>query len=303
MPSILQRKPQPPRPGKLPGDIGGSVSERRLDQFQSGGTNFESRGEERGGAAAGSQVPRVQLLVREGRRGPAPRRSEALAAMKERVREIAAGTGAGPSDRSPRNCGAISRAGRSTSGSRRRPASSPTSTNGSAAAWVSLNSSSGSAGRRSSANYGPGASPRTWRRWPPHASPEPGGGWRGTRRFMSRCPQATSTAWESRGLRVTSTTRTAGCGPARPVVWEGSSRGNRLSPIPILDPANARTRVRLAGWTSLDSAPASRRCARDERMLDAAGPRVSQERLGALACPREKTLRPRGRGRSGLDAL
>jgi hypothetical protein len=26
------------RPGKLPGDIGGSVSERRLDQFQSGGT-------------------------------------------------------------------------------------------------------------------------------------------------------------------------------------------------------------------------------------------------------------------------
>jgi len=30
-----------------------------------------------------------------------------------------------------------------------------------------------------------------------------------------------------------STTRTAGCGPARPVVWEGSSRDHRLPPIPI----------------------------------------------------------------------
>ena len=32
---------------------------------------------------------------------------------------------------------------------------------------------------------------------------------------------------------VTSTSRTAGCGPACPVVWEGSSRDHRLPPIPI----------------------------------------------------------------------
>ena len=31
---------------------------------------------------------------------------------------------------------------------------------------------------------------------------------------------------------VTSTLRTAGCGPARPVVWEGPGRGACLQPLP-----------------------------------------------------------------------
>src|SRR5947209_7064541 len=34
--------------------------------------------------------------------------------------------------------------------------------------------------------------------------------------------------------RVTSTDRTAGCGPACPVVWEGDSEQPSLPPIPIL---------------------------------------------------------------------
>ncbi len=41
---------------------------------------------------------------------------------------------------------------------------------------------------------------------------------------------------------LTSTTRTAGCGPARPVVWEGSSRDHRLPPIPIASPARSAGR-------------------------------------------------------------
>jgi len=32
---------------------------------------------------------------------------------------------------------------------------------------------------------------------------------------------------------VTSTLRTAGCGPARPVVWEGPDGANPVSPYPI----------------------------------------------------------------------
>jgi hypothetical protein len=35
------------------------------------------------------------------------------------------------------------------------------------------------------------------------------------------------------GAALTSTLRTAGCGPACPVVWEGRSRDRRLPPIPI----------------------------------------------------------------------
>ena len=50
----------------------------------------------------------------------------------------------------------------------------------------------------------------------------------------SPCPRATSTSWESRGLPRDLNSRTAGCGPARPVVWEGSSRDLRLPPIPIV---------------------------------------------------------------------
>ena len=39
-----------PQPGKLPGGVGGSVSERRMDQFQSGGISAESAGGERNSA-------------------------------------------------------------------------------------------------------------------------------------------------------------------------------------------------------------------------------------------------------------
>jgi hypothetical protein len=60
-----------------------------------------------------------------------------------------------------------------------------------------------------------------------------GGGWslmarsRRSAGLVLRCARRASA-----GAALTSTLRTAGCGPACPVVWEGKSRDHLLSPIP-----------------------------------------------------------------------
>ena len=90
-------------------------------------------------------------------------------------------------------------AGRDTSGWRTRPACSKGSTSGSATACGSSNSRSGNVERRSFANCVRGEYPSTPPHWLP-ASRETGGGRRTAKRSESRCPRATTTDKESRGL-------------------------------------------------------------------------------------------------------
>ena len=62
--------------------------------------------------------------------------------------------------------------------------------------------------------------------------------------FTSSAP-TTSTPWASLGSLPTSTFRTARCGPACPVVWEGSG-GGKTSPAPIPIPKGPSSRFRGA---------------------------------------------------------
>ena len=57
---------------------------------------------------------------------------------------------------------------------------------------------------------------------------------------------------------LTSTYRTAGCGPACPVVWEGSSGTNPLPPIPIVAkmwPKNGLTRFEMPWYMLRELSP------------------------------------------------
>ena len=98
-----------------------------------------------------------------------------------------------------RNCGATWLAGSSITGLRTRLASSRTSTHGSATGCGSSNSSSGGEERRSFGSCVPGESRRALPAAPPcsHAT---GGERLATSGSRPRCPRATSTVWESRGL-------------------------------------------------------------------------------------------------------
>ncbi len=97
-------------------------------------------------------------------------------------------------------------------------------------------------GRPSFASYGGVASHSTSRRWRLD-SPATGGGWRAMQPYILPCPHRISISLGCRAcLTLTSTHRTAGCGPACPVVWEGSrgdilsyslSRSPPCNPIPI----------------------------------------------------------------------
>jgi len=61
--------------------------------------------------------------------------------------------------------------------------------------------------------------------------PAVGGPWGWERTVNSPWPGSTASACRGCGT-VTSTTRTAGCGPACPVVWEGTDGGDVVSPYP-----------------------------------------------------------------------
>ena len=195
------------------------------------------------------QVPRLQLLGGRGKDGSSgASRPKALGAMKERVREITSRNGG----RSLPTvvCGAAelpARAGRSTSSWPRRPASSATSTSGSATGcgavqlkqWkrgTTVYRELRARGMRPESAAQVAANARRW--------------WQATRAWPSTSPCPTSYFDElgvPRLAAVTSTARTAGCGPACPVVWEGSGGHLPPPPIPISGPLTAASGTRTPG--------------------------------------------------------
>ncbi len=191
---------------------------RRALRASSGSGSTRRRARWRGRGTASS---RLQLLGGTGTDGQTPRRARSPGNDEGRVRQITgrnAGTEPGPGRR--RNCGATCRAGRPTSGSPRLPASFASWTSGSATACERCSSNSGNAAQRSTANCAPAECPcAPLRKWRPTSGA--GGATRHTAHQHRSAQQLLRRARRSPARRVTSTLRTAGCGPACPVVWEG----------------------------------------------------------------------------------
>src|SRR2546422_2886326 len=196
------------------------------------------RGEERGGATVGPQVPRLQLLGGPGRRGqaargpPGPRGDEGPGADHDGPQPGAEPrTGhAGPA-RLPRRLAGVLSAGRHAGRVRRpgqvgppSPASGPPQ-----AVETRTDRVSGTAGSRPLAT-------RSRLRGPPHAPLV-------VERKQVSSRRAADTLLRRAGspaaCDLTSTFRTAGCGPACPVVWEGSGGDYPPPPIPINQPPPA----------------------------------------------------------------
>ena len=189
----------------------------------------------------GPQVPRLQLLGSPGTEGQAARRAQGPCGDE----------GAGPGDHRPerrqvhgsgdRGAARLPRGLEGVLPARRdAAASSATSTSGSATGCGSSNSSSGSGGRPSTGSCERRGMPPRTRPTGGRPTPAAGGGTPSMALHIALPTSYFDRARSPEACWLTSTARTAGCGPARPVVWEGSSRDHRLPPIPISGARSAR---------------------------------------------------------------
>ena len=175
---------------------------------------------------------------------------KALQRFRERVRELTRRTrGVSLASRWWRNFPPTCEVGMATSASAKPPACCSTLISGRGADCDRCCGSSGSEGARGLRSFANGTSAWRWRPKPPIV-PTALGGWLPRRLSRTPCPMPTSTrlAFPRWRLRIDSTRRTAGCGPARPVVWQGRA-GNRApyaASAPRLSPLTHRAPARGA---------------------------------------------------------